>query len=475
MRTKKEIYSGCADEEFHIKAIFDFSYFIERTFGRKLADFHKEQLELTNRGRDICVISPRGHLKTTIFSVYFSLWKLYTEPKTHIMLVSSTVKQATDIMGTVQELIDDNELLREMIPTNRFESWNKSEINTAWGGKLQVLPFNDTIRGHHVNYAIWDDIIRENKLSQEECKKLFWAVGYPCTQTKKGKNIVVGTPLTFDDLLAEITGEDEVGKPLHPEFVWKKYSAVISDAEGNWIKPLWEANFSLVELKNIRSAMGPLAFDREYLCNPFAGSAGVFTREILTSQLHADKRLSQTDGCNYYLGVDVAISKAIKADYSAFSVIEKREDGLFYQIWIERIKGRSTKEQIERVRDLHQRLHFSTIVVEKRGISEGMVKDLLDDPELRSFVIPFTTTHNSKEGLITRLQGCLASKQLFILDDDVQLKELQAFGIKEKKDSMGVNKICFESLSGHDDTVIALALSYEGASKIIGRFNLEVL
>jgi hypothetical protein len=286
----------------------------------------------------------------------------------------------------------------------------------------------------------------------------------------------VGTPLTFDDLLAEITGmNEETNQPLHPEFTWKKYSAVITDAEGNWIKPLWEANFSLDELKNIRSAMGPLAFDREYLCNPFAGSSGVFTREILSSQLHGDKRLSPREGCNYYLGVDVAISKAIKADFSAFSIIEKREDGLYYQIWTERIKGRTTQEQIERIRELHRLMHFSTIVIEKRGLSEGMVKDILDDGELKSFIVPFTTTHNTKEGLITRLQGCLASKQLFVLDDDVQLKELQAFGIKEKKDSMGVNKICFESLCGHDDTVIALALSYEGASKMMGQFNLEVL
>ena len=475
MRTKEEIYNGCTNEEFQVKAIFDFSYFIERTFGRRLASFHREQLEVTNRGRNICVISPRGHLKTTIFSVYFSLWKLYTEPKTHIMLVSSTIKQAQDIMSTIQGLIDENELLKDMVPSNRFESWNKSEINTSMGGKLQVLPFNDTIRGHHVNYAIWDDIIRESKLSQEDCKKLFWSVGYPCTQTKKGKNVVVGTPLTADDLLAEITGDDDEGKPLHPEFVSVKYSAVITDEEGNWIRPLWEENFTLEELRNIRSAMGPLSFDREYLCNPFAGSAGVFTREILTSQLHSGKSMEPDPHCLYFLGVDVAISKAIKADYSAFSVLEKRPDGMFYQVWLDRRKGKSTQEQIGIVRDLHRKFHFTNIIIEKRGLSEGMVKDMLDDGELRSITIPFVTTHNTKEGLITRLQGALASKQLFILDEDIQLKELQAFGIKEKLDTMGVRKVCFESLSGHDDTVIALALSYEGASKLIGKFSMEVI
>jgi len=476
MRTKEEIYNGCTNEEFQVKAIFDFSYFIERTFGTKLADFHREQLSATGLGRNICVISPRGHLKTTIFSVYFSLWKLYTEHKVHIMLVSSTIKQAQDIMSTIQGLIDENELLKDLVPTNRLDSWNKSEINTALGGKLQVLPFNDTIRGHHVNYAIWDDIIRESKLSQDECKKLFWSVGYPCTQTKKGKNIVVGTPLTSDDLLAELTGfDDDTNKPLHPEFVWKKYSAVITDSDGNWLKPLWEENFTLDELRNARSAMGPLAFDREYLCNPFAGSAGVFTREILTSQLHSDRKTTPDPSSLYFLGVDVAISKAIKADYSAFSVMEKRPDGIFYQVWTERYKGKTIADQIEVVRTLHRKFHFTTIVIEKRGLSEGMVKDMLDDAELRSFTIPFVTTHNTKEGLITRLQGALASKQLFVLDDDIQLKELQAFGIKEKPDSMGVKKICFESLSGHDDTVIALALSYEGASKLIGKFSMEVI
>ena len=104
-----------------------------------------------------------------------------------------------------------------------------------------------------------------------------------------------------------------------------------------------------------------------------------------------------------------------------------------------------------------------------------MVNDLLDDGELRQLIEPFVTTHNAKEGIISSLQGGLLAKTLFVLDDDVQLKELRAFGIREKKDQMGANKVTFEALSGHDDTVIALALSYYSASKQTGIFHMEVL
>jgi len=245
-----------------VRMTLDFPYFAEEVLGYKFATFHKEQMNAVSDGRNryVFIISPRGHLKTTLFSIAYPIWRLYTSRKKNlrICLTSSALDQSWDAMEFVQNKIEENDYLRELMPVHREKAWNKSETTLTNGNKYFVKPFNDTIRGTHVDYYINDDILREEGTTQEQIKTKFWSLITPCIQTRKGQLVVVGTPMTIDDLLHELKEKPD-WKGLH-------YKAVVLDDSGNWMEPLWKERFSLTELREIKRNMGNLLFEREYMC-----------------------------------------------------------------------------------------------------------------------------------------------------------------------------------------------------------------
>jgi hypothetical protein len=202
VRTLKEIYNGMNETSFKERIKNDLPFFCERVLGLELSSFHREQLEMLDQ-RYVCIISPRGHLKTTLFSIAYPIWKLWKEENIEICLTSSTIDQSRKTLEKVHSAIEENEFLRELMPTDRKSSWNRFELTCKNRNKYFIKPFNSTIRGTHVNYCICDDILREGN-TQEQIKEIFWSIIFPIVQTKRGQLMVVGTPMTENDLLFEL-------------------------------------------------------------------------------------------------------------------------------------------------------------------------------------------------------------------------------------------------------------------------------
>ena len=77
-------------------------------------------------------------------------------------------------------------------------------------------------------------------------------------------------------------------------------------------------------------------------------------------------------------------------------------------------------------------------------------------------VIPFTTTNASKQIAIDALALAFERGTLRILPDEVLIGELEAYSMERLPSGMlryGAPD------NGHDDTVMALAFAYSGASK----------
>jgi len=240
---------------------FDFPFFTEHVLGCKLSEFHKEPVPFIYNSKLILIIWARGHLKTTIWSECYSIWRMWKERGIEIAITSSALEQSQRVIENIEARIENNEFLKELIPKDKQATWNKSGLVTENGNRCFQKPFNSSTRGTHVDYYVCDDILREENLSQEQIKDFFWSIIFPCIQTRKGQMLVVGTPMTMKDLFAEIRDMPE----------WKiiRRPCVYVDNNGKWIKPVWHEKFNLDELKNLKEKMGSLRFEREYLClNP---------------------------------------------------------------------------------------------------------------------------------------------------------------------------------------------------------------
>ena len=477
MRTIDEITSSSGMSlmrtEAHAKS--DLQFFLKHVIGAKLSDFHYEELSLLygedKPNRYVCVISPRGHLKTTLFSIYYVAWKLYRENKFLIAISSSTMDQGKRIMSTLRDAINDNELLEKLMPKSRDFLWNKTEISTVNRNHVAIKMFGTSVRGTQVDLYVFDDVLRDlENMTQEQAKDIFWGICFPCVQARKGQIVVVGTPQTTDDLLADITGEDDDGKPMHKDWKWKRFSAASLDENGNLETVLWPENFTIDELRGIRSDQGPLRFDREYLCNPLSGGSSIFQDSLIKRQMISFESNIRNKTSSYFLGMDMAISRKDTADFTVFTVIEKDKEGIFWQRKMERFKSDNQAFMIERIKALHKTYNFRKILLEDVGLSQGLVVDASREQDLKFAVEGFKTGSVNKEELISHLLSGLQSGELNILNNPILLRELGAFGIKKTK----TGKQTYEALGGHDDCVISLSLAFEAATtRMKGRAGLS--
>ena len=116
-KLKVEYYSDfilfCKDLlKFHGEMIYDFGF------------FHKEIADAIIRNRYVAIMVPRGHLKTTIVSVCYPIWRMVREKRYEIVLTSSTMEQSVKNLGTIKYYLENTPWLDYLIPSNKDGMWN---------------------------------------------------------------------------------------------------------------------------------------------------------------------------------------------------------------------------------------------------------------------------------------------------------------------------------------------------------------
>ena len=83
-----------------------FEYFCKIVLKQKLGRMHKEWIKAAlDTTKHTCIMSARGHFKTTILSVAFPLWIMMREEKPKmIVILSATLEQSTEIMNLLKRL-----------------------------------------------------------------------------------------------------------------------------------------------------------------------------------------------------------------------------------------------------------------------------------------------------------------------------------------------------------------------------------
>lgn len=279
--------------------------------------FHRDMMKLVLTNRYTGVMLPVGHLKTTLVSTCYAIWRLLRERNYEICLVSATLNQSIKMLAQVQYLIENTPWLKHLAPDDRSYTWSKTQLNTSNGNMMYVRAFNPSARGIQPNEIIYDDILREENVSMDQIKDTFWHVFFPRGQTKQCKHTVVGTPVSTDDLLHELKSKAE--KDGNWAFI--TYPAVITDEKGN-MKPLWPERFTMDELNEIKRNMGQYRFSQEYLCSPSTGGEGFFRQDFVLNC--SDDNLGfayNTEGV-VTIGADFAMSDAPTGDYNVFTVVD---------------------------------------------------------------------------------------------------------------------------------------------------------
>lgn len=191
-------------------------------------------------------------------------------------------------------------------------------------------------------------------------------------------------------------------------------------------------------------------YQQEWLAE-FVEDAGVFRRvlDAATARPHDGAQ----PGARYVCGVDLGKLN----DYTVFAVIDVTSNALVY---IDRFSQIDYTLQLGRLRILHQRFNFDTIIIE-RNIGEMFIEQAL---RAGLPVLDFQTTNASKQKLIDDLSVAFEQSALTIIPEPALLAELQSYEMERTPSGL----LRYSAPVGmHDDTVIALALAWYGAT--VGR------
>ena len=175
----------------------------------------------------------------------------------------------------------------------------------------------------------------------------------------------------------------------------------------------------------------------------------VFSFELIDKATSGEWEAANPDGL-YYLGIDSATSGA---DYSVAVVL--RKDGDDYQVVKLYRKQKGTSEQhLSAIADLIREYEPIATTIEKNGTGQIWIEQL-SNMGLPTSIESFSTTRDSKEGLIGRLVIALERDDLSIPKSQIT-QELLSYQRK-------ANGRLEAAPKSHDDCVMGLALALQAS------------
>ena len=295
-----------------------------------IAEFQKDIFRITEdqSNRLACIVAFRGSGKSTLVTFSYSLWAILgIQQKKFVLIICQTQAQARQHMSNLKYELEHNPLLKSDLGPFREEvgggEWAMSSLifqNT--GARIMVASVDQSIRGirHHEyrpDLIILDDVEDMNS-----------------TKTMEGRNKL------FDWFTREIiplgdigTRTVMVGNLLHEDSLMMRLRRMIDRKEMagvyRWFPLLneqgkcsWPGKFTTqADVEHLRLKVGnELAWRQEYLLEIVSDS----TRVIHPEWIHYYTQLPPMNNDNRYrgafIGMDLAISKAEEADYTAMVV-----------------------------------------------------------------------------------------------------------------------------------------------------------
>ena len=450
MRTKEEILNGMDETLFDIIASKDPVFFGRRVLGFIVKPFHEEWLSMVRNNDKVMIVGPTGHGKSLIMAILLSIWKCYYKNHFEIIIVSNTMEQSTKILERIKDNIMRNEMLLDLVPDKHNTKWSRTEIHLRSGCKIYCKPNNENIRSYHCDLLIADEV------SQYTNHDVFFRHTMTRVTAKNGKLVGITTFRDELDLAHKLTGKE--GKKRG--FVSKIYKAIEKD------KPIFPELYSLQKLNEIKSSMGSLKFEREYMSNVMSVEDALFDPNSIVECFDENLGFSLREGDYTVMGVDIAVGSGTSADFSVYTVVENIGRKTYIRR-IEREKGMPIIHQINRIKELYRIYKCKNIYLDASSMGEGFVQ------ELRQEGLPVTPcdfSYKNRNDYLINLKRYIDEKRLVIPrkfeDDkcmtmgDILRKELSSFMVTKTPSGM----VTYQSTSRHDDTVFSLALAVKGAS-----------
>ena len=318
-------------------------------FSEESPRFHYDITEELHKDeKQINIIAPRGHAKSSIVAGVYPLFHLMFDkgPKV-IVLVSRTQGHATKLLGTIKDVLDYSKEFRHFFGYWGMQSarkWSNAEIELKDGSVIICKGTGQQIRGiKHGNQRptllILDDPEDENNTKTSEAMEtnLRWLLqsGVPSLDPIRGRVCVIGTP-QHQRCLVETLKEMKGWVNMH-------FAPDLENGKALWDE-VWPAEALMQKKEELESINRVSVFYREYLCQIVGDEENLFRQEdiqyyegytetdeqglsnLILTTINGEE-VNEIRPVNIFTGVDPASSTKRGADYSVIFNIAIDYDG----------------------------------------------------------------------------------------------------------------------------------------------------
>jgi hypothetical protein len=461
------------------------AYWMRYELGMEVGPHHLEWSELLTEHSHLALLAARGHGKSAFWSYAYPLWRSWRDPNVQGLLISNTEDQVAKLMRIVKNgrsFVDEGghvwnmppastlPALKDLIPDTWERSWTTERITFLNGSEFRAETFGTSFRGEHVTWIIVDDPLRENsQYSATERAKakdfLFRTVTKMLLPARFAQIAVIGTPMHGDDLHAELARLSAWGARrgrLRGDWYQRPYPGHWVDKDGEHYY-LWPRLRGPEWHDRERESNG-LAYAQEIELRPASDEVSLFPIDLFSRREETldanfcsqpDRADIIANGWSVYMGVDIAISAEVGADYFVIVVLAVDDNGNRWLIDMPRFKGMPYEAQLSEITAAARRYGADLIFIESNQLQIVYSQKLRVSTDLP--VRPFKTgveKHSLRKG-VPSLRPLIENGKLRLPHGNAHGEEITRTLMGELND-FGFVDGKVQGIGNHDDTVMAL-------------------
>lgn len=441
--------------------------------------------DLVGKTRRIAINAARDHSKSTFFSYAYPIWRAWMDPGSEIYIFSSTLDQACEFLDIIiygrdnlRGMFDIPELAH-LMPTpeamrlDRRLRLNRSDLRLTNGSRIRAVGYGKAVRGRHPKYIVLDDVLNDEDMYSETVrhKNIEYFKSAIVNMAKPDAQVIaVGTPYHQGDLWGFLR--------KNPVYTFKRYPAIIKDKKTGQDRALFPWRWTIANLLRKKLEIGSVAFTREILCLPISDDLAIFPSHLFPPLFDTSLTLRPTlktireRGWQTFMGVDIARSASVGADYFVIFVIGVDNQGQHTLVDIRRSRGLPFQRQLEEIQHAAALYDPSLIFIESNAMQQIYTDEMrrVTDLPVKEFVTLATNKYPLDKG-VPSLRILLENQKLTIPRGDALSIRLTDEWINEAQQFGFVNGK-LQGAGEHDDMIMAWWFAVE--AKKAGGFGFSI-
>jgi hypothetical protein len=316
---------------------------------KKLCDWIQSHVERGLREEKdvkLLITMPRGSLKTTIVTKYFSTWMAIRDPNVRCLIATNTHTNARKKLEDIRGLFDSHETFRaiypELLPTKKCIWTNECAVinrSTSFPeGTFEAAGMKTKKTGTHYNIILEDDTTApdEDDMAVEVTTPSHETIENAIGWHKNATPLLVPKGIRIRLVVTTRWSEFDLVDYLRKNEDYRMFNVPALDDKGN---PYFVNFYPKEKLDEIRDQIGPYMFSCLYLNAPLDPSLRVFQDSWLNWVRQSEVPYDDPVQFNS-IAIDPAISEKDEACETAITkVIHSKRGTRWHQYWTRDIHG----------------------------------------------------------------------------------------------------------------------------------------